>query len=561
MLQPKNRQIVIHLALTGIFALLAMSSSFYHGITYSNDSNQHYQFVLTIYDSIVSGEIYPSFAAAPNYGFGDVGLRFYPPLSYYVLSLAYIFVQDWYYAALVSFFLVFWLGGIGIYFWAREEFLPQQSIIAAGIYTFAPYHLNQIYNNFLFAEFSATAVIPFCFLFLTRVCRKGTKRDMLGLAIAYSLLILTHLPLTIIVSISMAVYGLFLLEKERFVSTLFKLFLSVFSALVLSAGYWSRMISELAWVKHARPEYFSDTWNYRTNFLFKPENIFNFGDDALNLWLADLMLLAVLLISIPTVVILIQRRFAVAKFVSAVSAVFLTAVLMTTPLSRFIWDNLDFLQKVQFPWRWMGVVSAAGAIFATVGIIRASEFLKESKNILLPVGLGAVFLVFVFTSAFIMKGAVYQPRAEFNRQMQNLSGAESFECWWTIWAQRAAFAQKPKVLAENREVTIETWAATHKKFVVSRGASAGAKIAVFYYPHWKAAANGYPIEVSPAEDGLISLSIPAEDSEIELFFQEPWYIVLAFYLSITAWLCALSFLAAGFLKYVFNLLSKNFYKS
>lgn len=560
MLQSKNKQFLFHLVLIAVFALFAMSSVFYNGITIGNDSMQHYQFALTIHDSIVSGEIYPSFAETPNRGFGDVALRFYPPFSYYVLSVIYIFVEDWYFAALIAFFLVFWVGGIGIYFWAKEEFSPQQSILAAGIYTFAPYHLNQIYNNFLFAEFSATAVIPFCFLFLTRVCRKGGKWDVLGLAIAYALLILTHLPLTIIGSITFAVYALFLLRKENFISTVPKLFLAVISALALSAFYWSRMITELAWIKHALPQYFSATWDYSNNFLFKPENTLNFRDDVSSLWLADLMLLAILLISIPTVVILIRKRFAVSKFVLAVSAGFFTAVLMTTPLSKFIWDNFGFLQKVQFPWRWMGIISAFGALFASIGIIRASEMLKDSKNILLPLGLGTVLLVFVFTSAFIMKGAVYHSRDEFSQQMQNLSGAESFDCWWTIWTNKSAFEQTEKVLAGSREINIQNWSATEKVFSVSSGEAAVAKAAIFYYPHWKAAVNGQSVEILPTENGLISFPVPAEMSEVYLHFEEPRHVRLAFYISGFAWAIILGFLSISLIYSVFNLLKIKFYK-
>ena len=212
----KNKQFVLHILAIAFFAFGAMCPIIFNGITSGNDSIQHYQFAMSIHHSIVTHEFYPSFSELPNHGFGDVGLRFYPPLSYYVLAIIYIFVQNWYFSAIISFFLIFLVGGIGTYLWAKEEFSPQQALIAAAIYTFAPYHLNQIYNNFLFAEFSATAIIPFCFLFITRVCRKNNKFDVLGLAIFYALLILTHLPLTIIGSLAFGIYGLLLLRKVTF---------------------------------------------------------------------------------------------------------------------------------------------------------------------------------------------------------------------------------------------------------------------------------------------------------------------------------------------------------
>jgi hypothetical protein len=120
MLQSKPKQIVSHLSLIAFFALAAMSSSFYFGITSGNDLFQHFQFAFTIQDTIASGEIYPSVAGTVNHGFGDVALRFYLALAYYVLSVFYFVARDWYFASLAASFFVFFVGGAGAYFLARE---------------------------------------------------------------------------------------------------------------------------------------------------------------------------------------------------------------------------------------------------------------------------------------------------------------------------------------------------------------------------------------------------------------------------------------------------------
>jgi hypothetical protein len=538
----KNKQFVTHFLLLVAFACVAMMSAFIYGITSGNDLFQHYQFALTIKESISSGEIYTSFAASLNHGFGDVGLRFYPPLSYYALNFFHFLTGEWYFASQLQFFLVFLLSGLGTYLWSKEEFSPNQALIAAAIYIFAPHHLNQIYNNFLFAEFNATAVIPFCFLFVTRVCRKNDRLDIFGLAIAYAFLILTHLPLTIICSVVLGIYALIILPREKFFTTLFKLSAAVISALALTAFYWSRLIAEMNWVKHSTPKYFSGTWDYQTNFLFQIENIVNFQDDVLNLWLADLMLLSMVLISIPSFILLIKNKFAVSKLVWAVFAVLVFAIFMTTPLSDFVWVNLPFLQKVQFPWRWLGIVSLFGAIFSSIGIGQLSETLKKSRNILLPIGVGAIFLVFIFTSSFIVKGAVYNSRQDFNRQLDTLNEAESFECWWTIWAEKSAFNQKEKVAVQNRAVKIQTWNATKRILTVSAGGAQPISLATFYYPHWKAKVNGIETEVDKTVDGKILIPVSEAESVIELKFVEPFLVKICTVLSIVTWLTGLGLL-------------------
>lgn len=534
--QKINKQLWFHILLIAFFALVAMASSFFNGLTVGNDANQHYQFAVTIRDSIVSQEIYPSLSATINNGFGDYGLRFYPPFSYYVLSVIYFLVQDWYAASLIAAYLVFLFGGIGTYFWAKEEFAPQQALIAAAIFTFAPYHLNQIYNNFLFAEFASTAVIPFCFLFLTRVCQKKNLLDVLGLATAYALLIITHLPLTMICSIVLGIYGLILLKKETVFSVVPKLTISVVLALALSGFYWSRLITEFNWVKHSTPEYFSGTWDYQNNFLMMPDNILHFQDDVLGLWLADLMLLAMFLISIPTFIYLIRKRSLFSKYVIASIVVFLLSVLMTTPLTKFIWDNLSFLQKAQFPWRWLGIVSLFGALLASIGIAQVSEILKTSKNILIPIGLGIVLIFFVFTSSFIIRGAVYISPSDFNSYVEKLKNTDSFECWWTIWAEKSAFANKEKVTVPDRPVEIIEWKNLNREFVVEKGNAVQARIATFYYPHWQAIVNGERVKIEKAEDGTILIPVPNERAEIRLFFSEPALIRIANFISLATWL-------------------------
>ncbi len=110
------KQYLFHVAIIGAFSILVMSSSFYYGVTSGNDFAQHYQFANTIHHSIVSGEIYPSWADSPNQGYGDAAIRFYPPFAYYVLSASYLIAGDWYDASLLTFFLIFCIGGIGVYY-------------------------------------------------------------------------------------------------------------------------------------------------------------------------------------------------------------------------------------------------------------------------------------------------------------------------------------------------------------------------------------------------------------------------------------------------------------
>ena len=60
---------------------------------------------------------------------------------------------SWFSGSLL-FGLLFGLAGGGVYFWAREFVSSRSAIWAAVLFTVAPYHLVQLYQAFLLAEFA-----------------------------------------------------------------------------------------------------------------------------------------------------------------------------------------------------------------------------------------------------------------------------------------------------------------------------------------------------------------------------------------------------------------------
>src|SRR5215212_1138773 len=162
------------------------------GIPSNLDLTNHFRFALPFYDAIASGNFYPSWLAESNGGYGDPSFRFYPPAFYYLLAASRFLVGNWYDATLIVFIVFSVASGLGIYLWARS-FLSSQTAAWAGIfYALAPYHINQLYQAAMLAEWAGSAVLPFVFAFVDRVIRRGKPRDIAGLSISYGLLLFTH---------------------------------------------------------------------------------------------------------------------------------------------------------------------------------------------------------------------------------------------------------------------------------------------------------------------------------------------------------------------------------
>lgn len=516
-------QAVKVLAVAG-FALLAVASAAWSGIPYGNDLTQHYQFAATVSEALSRGEYYPSLSPEANGGVGDYGFRFYPPLAYYALALAFKAVGSWFWAGILVFFAVYFAGGLGVYFWTKEDFTDRQALIAAGLFVFAPYHLNQIYNNFLFAEFAASAVIPFCFLFLHRTAKEPSVRSAAGLALCYGLLIVTHLPSLIFCSIAFAVYGLVVMYR---CGTTFRavpaLTGAVGVAVTATSFYWIKLVTELEWLNHAGSEYFSNIYGYANNFLLNPYSIANAGDDVLAIWMGDLMLLAMFVVAIPTIVLLFREKERAQPAIAASLSAALCAVFMASILSKPLWDYVGFLQSIQFPWRWMGVVSAAGAVFASYGIHKATQKETKDPGILLKAVVAVGALIFTVSAVFITKQSVFISPADFtNEKVSAMLSDPSRDCWWTVWAKDGFYRLGGnKVTAEGRGLRVRRWDTLEKQVGFAPGPETEAVFALQFYPHWRAFAEDRQVETSPTEEGLLRLTVPRNVSSVTLRFREP----------------------------------------
>lgn len=533
----------LYLGIACLAAIVVMLPIAVWGIPSGTDLPQHFQFAQTYYDALVNGDGFPSWSARENFGYGGIGIRFYPPLSYYVLAFARILVGNWFDAAWLTF--TFWmvLGCVGVYYWAHWWLSEKESAIAAVFYAISPYHLGQLYISFIYADFAGAAVLPFCFAFLTRVLEREKKSDILGLATAYAVLVLTHLPTTIIGSLSIAVFSILLLKKENCLRQIAKVSAGIGLGLAASSFYWFGMISEMSWLNHAKEKYSSGHYYFGNRFF--PQYFHTIVTDHRgNALLSDILFVLCLLFLASSIVYLFYRKTKDAE-ISKVSRIFrfvlplgLFAFFMITPLSFPIWKILSPLQKIQFPMRWMGVVSICGAIVtaASVHFLLKGNFLKKRSWAYLTVIFSAIFLIANYVYVWHPSAFVPIARERFENDMRQLPEKENYVFWWSIWSKHEAIRVKEKVLAENRKATIADWKSEERNFTVENGTPTVARIATFYYPRWRATVNDNAVNIEMDENGAMLIPLPAEKSTVRIFFQEPATVRIAAVFSFVAWL-------------------------
>lgn len=532
-----EKQTIFILGMLLLASVIVVLPVAFSGVPTGSDMPQHFQFAITFLNSLQNGNLYPSLADATNGGFGDVGIRFYPPLAYYVMVGFRCLAGNWFDASILTFTFWFFVSGVGMYYWCREYFSENASLAAAVVYICMPYHVNQIYNASTYAEFAASSILPFSFLFVTRVCRFGKTTDVIGLAVFYSILVLTHLPLTIIGSISLLIYSILTIEKNKAFQTLIKLSTAVFLGLLMSSFYWVRMVGELNFVKHTAAQFTANDYDFHSNFLCSFLYKLFSEIDYRSSWFCDLMLLVSVSVFVPCALIFYKwSKEKRGQKLLNVSVLFVFSIFIATPLSVVIWEKLPLLEKIQFPWRWLAITSITAAFFVAAcykGLLDLFHT-KARPTALLTVGLIIVSVIFTFTR--VIKPSNQMPREDFSIQTKYLLNSGSYECWWAVWTQKEAMTAGQKASATDRPAQIISWQPAERRIEFPAGNPTAARISTFYYPHWRATVNNQPAEVKSDDNGAIIIALPAEAADVKIWFQEPVPVRIASYLSIFIWL-------------------------
>ncbi len=541
----KSKKDLLFLAGVCVAALCLVLPIWLSGIPRGNDLPQHFQFAVTIFDALQAGDYYPAWMPNENKGYGGVGLRFYPPVPYYALALGKMLAGNWFNSACLVFWFWLALSGVGAYFWARERFGEAASFVGALVYIAAPYHINELYNAFTYAEFAAVAVLPFCFLFVDRLMREAKFFNFCGLAVSFALLAMCNLPIAVMGTLSLGIYTLASLPRKDLLGTAGAAVRAggafIFGA-ALCAFFWFKIVTEMAWLNHSAEGYATDSmfYDYKVNFLLMCKYLATWNFDDRDMWFADLVLLATLALFIPLLIVFwaSARSFA-SQRLGRVVILFLFGMFMATPLSTPVWDNISTIQKIQFPWRWMAIITLSGIPMAAAGWSYCAGWLKTGKRPYSLIVFGCMIFGVVFTYSQIIKQATYHTREEFETLVATLGEAQNFDCWFTVWAKEDALKIQDKVTASSREVSGLTWQRKERDFTIAAGEPAKVRLATFYHPYWQVSVNDAPVKAYPAEDGALSFDAPPDEAKVNVKFTEPVMTRAFGVVSIACWLALL----------------------
>ncbi len=538
------------LTLPALLALLAP------GYFYKAHDARHSVFYLIEFDQAFrAGAWWPVWGPDHAIGFGYPLWLIYAPLAYFVSEAFHLLGLGFTAATKMTWAFGFLFGALGVYRLARRWWGEAAGLIASVAFTYAPYHLVQIYVRAALSEFMALAVMPWTLLALVDVWeRPGPRRAGLA-ALAVAALLLSHtvsvlsfVPLLAGFTLVLFVRSLLALRGQPGRAALVALQRPLGWTLVgvglgglLASIFLLPLLLERHFINEA--QWVGATYSYEQHFVYPLQFLdprWGFGysvpgpGDGMSFQLGLLVIAAA---AIGVVAALAARRGQLARRGEALFLVLatVTAIFAMTPAAAFIWDSLDIIKMIQFPWRLLAVTTFTLALLAGAGVHWLERRRPAPARRLSPFvyGLAAVLIVaslpYAIPQLVPIRPQDEQPIAvlEFEMDYPDMRAM-------TSWSERMALDEDSPLIAQylageplrraavvsgDAEIVAQEAGPLSASAQVRAAGPARLRFYTYYFPGWQAWLDGQPVALAPdPPNGLIGLDVPAGEHTVEVRF-------------------------------------------
>ena len=536
--------ITIILALTAFYCIFPLF--FHKGLPVSPDAIHHLFYADHFKQALSDGFLYPRWVSDANYGYGGPHFIFYSPLSYYLYAAATFFYSSPVISMITAIWLSFFLSGLTMFAVLMKQSGKVVSLIVAIIYQIIPFHIFDLYERGSYAELFAFVWIPLIVFFMLRMTDAGNRLNILGLAISYAGLVLTHLVsgfmITFVMGIFVVYHYIMNRNKQVILGNVFGMALGI----GLSSFYLLPVIFERQYV---HIEYLLECTfcDYNQSFLFTQHflSLLTYYAAILHTVFAFEMILFILLILF---IVTNRKRLVGTASIGFFLVLFIFSCLLATPLSKPLWTIIPFFPTLQFPWRWFLFMDVS--LCFLIGNIFTTENIAELKKASFGKGIFACsFIILLGFSSVIMYIRPIMPE----KFLTELIYTEKIKDYvpHTIeyiprWVNIPTFLSEEKyskasVISGEGRYEVLDWKTEQRIIKITSATPVLFRIATFYYPGWRAYLDGSEIAIqTESATGAMLIDIPQGDHKLELKFVDTPVRYCGKLISL------LSFLAFGF---------------
>ena len=489
-------------------------------------------------------------------GYGFPLFNYYPSLPYYAGDLLHRLGLSYLQAVSTLYLLGLVGAGLAMFALTRRLWGDLGGLVSAVAYVYAPYLALDIYMRGALVELWALALAPALLWAVYELITSGRARYVPLVALFLALLLLSHNLVAVIVAPAVALWAAVLLISRGRDSwrpallggagALWGFGLAAFFTLpVLTEGDLVQLDS-------------------LTRGPFDYKNHFASVNDLFLLRTADYSFLlgvpggtpsqigwfhwALAGLSLPAAALLWRGSKRLPALAIALLALFFASgVYMTTSASESIWDTFDSLRFVQFPWRYMGLVSlaAAGLAGAWLALLRdrpaAIHLLVAAALIGLLIGSGRFYFQPLHRCTVEAGRAIPCAGSDAEYFSSGPYAASEVGSILDYLPERVSviperIAERAAVVDGSATVRVTDAASDSLSLRVDADTEATIQASIFDFPNWRVRIDGEAVRhTASAPHGLITFDLPEGTHLVELKLEDTATRRLANSISLASW--------------------------
>lgn len=541
------RTTIVILTLTLI--LTATSWSLFHPSLFRVHDFVHGARVAEMTRGILDGQLPVRWSQNFGYGYGAPVFEFYAPLPYFFGALLMILGLPIELIIKLLFFVPSLLTVVFAYRLAREWFRIAPALLAAAAIALAPYRAVNLFVRGAVAEAWGMAFLIISLLGVSQLA-KGKAHAWLLYTVGLTGLILSHnLTAMIAVPVLAVWFGIALLAHTATLShhgiTLQqvqenlkhggRLFLgSTLLGLGVTIFYWLPALAEKQFTQ-VDQTILSGYFEYYIHFLsvrqfFQP--FWGYGGsswgavDGISFFLGYAQIIGSVLTTGALLYFFWRQRWSIRSTLSSPTVIIalgtgciaLLAAFMAIQRSHGIWEWIPLLHTLQFPWRFLAIVSTMIGLFSVIWITFDSSQ-KRTKVLS-----GVFFIVALFNARYFQPETYLSDTAELyytdakriqSEMSSTLPDFNPIALTATEPPTAPLICREPEDCSITDTVTQQS-NLTEIKLLVHNDTTATVSVAA--YPGWKMVVDGDEQSWISSDDGLLEIPLSQGERTVRWFF-------------------------------------------